>query len=155
MSETYERVKLGTREAPASFHDAMLKLRDATGKGWISLDSDGRYVVDKNPHKIYCAVGYLLPPEYRRKLVDSDKYVNELPKVLGVERHLLEMHMGVTLEDAQEIQTKFDDISRRYLTEIDKPYTRQPAKHEARRKFRKEWVVFLDSLFERENYTLE
>lgn len=155
MSETYERVKLGTREAPASFHDALLKLKDATGKGWVSLDADGRYLVDKKPHKIYCAVGYLLPPEHRHQLVDSDKHANELPTVLNVEQHLLEKHMGISLEDAHEIQQTFDDISRKYLTAIDKPYLRQPAKNEARLKFRKEWVDFLDSLFERPNYSLE
>jgi hypothetical protein len=152
---TYTRITVGNREVPASFHDALLKLKDATAKQWISLDSDGAYTVLKGDKKIYCAIGYLLPPEFRKQLVECDKFVNDLPKVLGVEQHELEVMMGVAMEDAIEIQRKFDDLSRSYLTASHKPYVRIEGIKAALAENRKAWNQFLTGLFERENYSFE
>jgi hypothetical protein len=36
---TYDRITVDNREVPASFHDALLKLKDATAKQVVSLAS--------------------------------------------------------------------------------------------------------------------
>jgi len=154
-STTFTRITVGNREVPASFHDALLKLKDATAKQWVSLESDGGYSVVKGDKKIYCAIGYLLPLDFRKQLVDCDKFVNDLPEVLGIEQHELEVVMGVAMEDAIEIQTKFDDLSRNYLTATHQPYVRIEAVKAAFAENRKAWNQFLTGLFERENYSFE
>jgi hypothetical protein len=152
---SYDRVKIDNREVPASFHDAVLKLKDATAKSWISLDVDGQYSADGEVHKIYCAIGYLLPVECRRQLDNSTNYVQELPRVLNISPDYLEIQMGVTIKDAINIQTKFDALSRSYLTVVNTKYVRQDTVKEAHKKYRREWNEFLDSLLEHENYSLE
>jgi hypothetical protein len=152
---TYTRITVGDREVPASFHDALLKLKDATAKQWVSLESDGAYLVLKGDRKIHCAIGYLLPPEFRKQLVDSDKFVKDLPEVLGVEQYELETMMGVAMEDAIEIQTKFDELSRNYLTATHQRYVRSDAIKAAFSENRKAWNEFLTGLFARENYSFE
>lgn len=149
----YQRVTYDNKEVPASFHDALLKLKDATSKQWVSFDADGSYQTDGKGRPIYCAIGYLLPVEYRRQLMDSDKFVKDLPKVLGITKHELETYLGMDLVDAAKIQTEFDKLSRNYLTVVHKPYIRQDAIAQARTEARHAWHAFLDSFFEHDNYS--
>jgi hypothetical protein len=152
---SYERVRYGDREVPASFHDAILKIKDATAKQWISFEADGRYIVPKQNPPMYCAIGYLLPPIYRRQLVDSNKTVRELPSLLGVRRQELEILMGMDLADATAIQNKFDDLSRSFLTVSTTPYVTSEEVVAAKKRYRKEWAEFLNQLLEKENYQFE
>jgi hypothetical protein len=152
---SYDRIKIDNREIPASFHDAILKLKDATAKSWISLDVDGQYSSTKGTMRIYCAIGYLLTVPWRRQLVDSANHVEELPRVLEIDPAALEIQMGMTIADAVGVQNKFDDISRGYLTVAHAKYVRKEAVHEAHKKYRKQWNDYLDSLLELDNYSLE
>jgi hypothetical protein len=97
----------------------------------------------------------LLPFDLRRQLVDSDKFVEELPNEFGITDSELEVMMGLAMTDAIEIQTKFDELSRNYITVTHKSYVRNGSIQEAWVQNRRAWGEFLNSLFERDNYSLE
>lgn len=150
----FDTVQFNDKRVPASFHDAILKLKDASSKQWISFEADGRYMHDDANRRIYCAVGYLLPVPLRRQLVDSDKGVRELPSVLGIELYELERYLGMSIDDAESIQGHFDHLSREYLQAANAKYARDGKVQAALKENRRIWRQYLDLLLERDNYAL-
>jgi hypothetical protein len=118
MTVKYNLININGFDVPATFHDAIFKIKDGFQKGMISFYTDTFCVThdaikDKN---VFSAVGYLLTRK-QRMIIDelqlSDGAVlftdEQVIKLVG-EANLSAM-LGMTLKDASDLKVQFEEIS--------------------------------------------
>lgn len=116
MSTKYNTVALNGFRVPATFHDAVSKIKDGFEKGKVSFESVGLYQVT-DPHRfrnVYCPIGYLLTVKQRDLMNDfgqenENAVASDAPWKHFGEKNLQVM-LGMCRSDAAAVQNTFDEL---------------------------------------------
>jgi hypothetical protein len=144
MSVKYKTIEVNGIKVPATFHDAILKIKDGFQRGRVDFVSRGRYEFDDpdTGKKAYCPIGYLFTNAQRAALVEQDTFpeamtvdVEDLAAMFG-EDNIVTV-TGMSVRDGLELQQQFDSIS-------DHPEDRLNA--------RGDFNSVLNNMLERTNY---
>lgn len=118
MSIRYNTVEVNGIKVPATFHDALLKIKDGLQRDRVNFASVGRYeFYDPGTDKMaYCPIGYLFTAAQRAAIGEIQEPleamgldVDDLAALFG-EKNLITV-MGMKLRDGLEIQQLFDNIA--------------------------------------------
>jgi hypothetical protein len=118
MTVKYNLVNINGFDVPASFHDAIRKIKDGFQKGKISFYLGGYFTAhepDRNANA-FSAIGYLLTRKQRQiinKLQEQQQPViftdNAIRQMFGDNN--LEGMMSMTVDDAADLQLNFEAIA--------------------------------------------
>jgi hypothetical protein len=118
MTVKFNTVEINGFRVPATFHDAILKIKDGFQKGKVSFVSTGNYETKDyfNDKNVCCPIGYLLTSQQRKQFqllddefnISNDINNNEVWDHFGNDNlyAMLSMHF----EQADDLQTSFDEI---------------------------------------------
>jgi len=118
MTVKYNLININGFDVPATFHDAIFKIKDGFQKGMISFYTGGFFVAyepDKN-HNVFSAIGYLLTRK-QRQIIDALQEAGTPVLVtdksictLFGEQNLIGM-TGMRIEDAGDMQLNFEECA--------------------------------------------
>jgi hypothetical protein len=118
MTVKYNLVTINGFDVPATFHDAIFKIKDGFQKGMISFYTGGFFVAyepDKNKN-VFSAVGYLLTRKQRQIIDELQEagtpviFTDKAIRTMFGDSNLEGM-MSMTLDDAAEVQLMFEEIA--------------------------------------------
>lgn len=128
MTLKYNTVKVNGIKVPATFHDALLKIKDGFQKGNVDFRAAGGYelYIEHEHRKVYCPIGYLLTRRQRKEIEgmtelfdahDGDNSIGgPLWDIIG-EKNMVAM-LAMDREMAQRLQTLFDNLGQDHIGEF-------------------------------------
>lgn len=127
MSVKYKTIEVNGIKVPATFHDAILKIKDGFQRGRVNFVAAARYVVyDEDTDKVvYSPIGYLFNNAQREAICAADDAseqpysmnVEELADAFGIKN--IATVTGMTVSDGLELQEFFDYIGTQYYEGSD------------------------------------
>jgi hypothetical protein len=118
MTVKFNTVEINGFRVPATFHDAILKIKDGFQKGKISFVSTGHYeIVDSHSDKnVCCPIGYLLTSRQRKQFQNLDEDHNISNDINNdavwdfIGNDNLHAMLGMYFDHADHLQSVFDEV---------------------------------------------
>lgn len=115
MTAKLNQLEMNGCRMPATFHDAIYKIKDGLHKGLVSFEAWGRYELkEPGQRTVYSPVGIMLTRAQRKAIValdgdDEHPFVVWAPEVLeAFTQRNIEGMLGMTLDEACDLEHEFD-----------------------------------------------